>query len=58
MAELEGGSESPEAERDNRNLADPLQELRVAGLGVQMLFGFLLALPFMVRFTQSMAHSG
>jgi O-antigen/teichoic acid export membrane protein len=41
---------SPEAERDNRNLADLLQELRVAGLGVQMLFGFLLALPFTVRF--------
>jgi hypothetical protein len=45
-------SETPEAERDNRNLADLLQELRVAGLGVQMLFGFLLALPFTVRFAQ------
>lgn len=40
-----------EAERNNRNLSDLLQELRVAGLGVQMLFGFLLALPFTVRFT-------
>jgi O-antigen/teichoic acid export membrane protein len=39
------------AERNNRNLSDLLQELRVAGLGVQMLFGFLLALPFTVRFT-------
>jgi O-antigen/teichoic acid export membrane protein len=39
------------AERNNRNLSDLLQELRVAGLGVQVLFGFLLALPFTVRFT-------
>jgi O-antigen/teichoic acid export membrane protein len=45
-------SEEPEAKRDNRNLADLLQELRVAGLGVQMLFGFLLALPFTTRFAQ------
>jgi hypothetical protein len=45
-------TEDSVAERDNRNLADLLQELRVAGLGVQMLFGFLLALPFTVRFTQ------
>jgi O-antigen/teichoic acid export membrane protein len=37
-------------ERDDRNLAELLQELRVAGLGVQVLFGFLLALPFTVRF--------
>ena len=33
-------------ERDDRNLLELLQELRVAGLGVQVLFGFLLALPF------------
>ena len=39
-----------ESERNNRNLSDLLQELRVAGLGVQMLFGFLLSLPFTVRF--------
>lgn len=39
------------AERNNRNLSDLLQELRVAGLGVQVLFGFLLAIPFTVRFT-------
>ncbi|HEY1653071.1 MAG TPA: DUF6328 family protein [Acidimicrobiales bacterium] len=48
----EGAPENSEAERNNRNLADLLQELRVAGLGVQMLFGFLLALPFTMRFTQ------
>src|SRR5438270_10396776 len=35
-----------EAERIDRNLAELLQELRVAGLGVQVLFGFLLAMPF------------
>ena len=40
------------AERDSRNLNDLLQELRVAGLGVQVLFGFLLSLPFTVRFTK------
>jgi hypothetical protein len=41
--------ETPE-ERDDRNLAELLQELRVAGLGVQVLFGFLLAIPFTTRF--------
>ena len=39
-----------EAERDDRNLAELLQELRVAGLGVQVLFGFLLSLPFTNKF--------
>lgn len=37
-------------ERDDRNLMELLQELRVAGLGVQVLFGFLLSLPFTTRF--------
>lgn len=46
-------AEAPEAsERINRNVGDLLQELRVAGLGVQVLFGFLLALPFSMRFTE------
>lgn len=40
-----------EAERDDRNLAELLQELRVAGIGVQVIFGFLLSLPFYMRFT-------
>jgi O-antigen/teichoic acid export membrane protein len=48
----EGPEGEDHAQRINRNLADLLQELRVAGLGVQMLFGFLLALPFTVRFTK------
>ena len=54
------GADAPEpvrpgetdAERDDRNLNELLQELRVAGLGVQVLFGFLLALPFTSRFVQ------
>jgi O-antigen/teichoic acid export membrane protein len=40
------GRHETEAERIDRNVAELLQELRVAGLGVQVLFGFLLALPF------------
>ena len=53
-----GEAESPdprdesEAERLDRNLGELLQELRVAGLGVQVLFGFLLSLPFTNRFDQ------
>ena len=38
------------AARDDRNLAELIQELRVVSLGVQVLFGFLLSLPFTVRF--------
>jgi uncharacterized membrane protein len=37
-------------ERNDRNLVDLLQELRVATLGVQVLFGFMLGLPFTSRF--------
>jgi MFS family permease len=40
------------AEQDDRNLIELLQELRVAGLGVQVLFGFLLSLPFTSQFKQ------
>ncbi len=47
-----GWRDESEAERDDRNLAELLQELRVAGLGVQVLFGFLLSLPFTSRFTR------
>lgn len=38
------------AERDDRNLAELLQELRVISIGVQVLFGALLSLPFTNRF--------
>jgi hypothetical protein len=41
-----------EEQRDDRNLGELVQELRVAGLGVQVLFGFLLSLPFSNRFSQ------
>jgi putative flippase GtrA len=41
-----GGRRETEAERIDRNLAELMQELRVAGWGVQVLFGFLLAMPF------------
>lgn len=44
-----GRDETPE-QRYDRNLMELLQELRVAGLGVQVLFGFLLSLPFTSRF--------
>jgi hypothetical protein len=44
-------SETPE-QRYDRNLVDLLQELRVGTLGVQVLFGFLLGLPFTLRFSR------
>ena len=53
-----GTRESPDprqesqAQWDDRNLGELLQELRVAGLGVQVLFGFLLSLPFTNRFAR------
>jgi hypothetical protein len=42
--------EESEARRDDRNLGELIQELRVVSLGVQVLFGFLLSLPFTARF--------
>jgi hypothetical protein len=44
------GREESEEERLDRNLAELLQELRVAQTGVQVLFAFLLVLPFTNRF--------
>jgi uncharacterized RDD family membrane protein YckC len=41
-----------EQERLNRQLAELLNEVRVAMPGVQVLFGFLLAVPFQQRFDQ------
>jgi hypothetical protein len=41
-----------EEERADRNLGELLQELRVAGLGVQVLFGFLLSIPFSNKFSR------
>jgi amino acid permease len=39
-----------EKQRWDRNFADLLQELRVAQTGVQILFAFLLTLPFSAQF--------
>jgi len=50
VTEFPDPRDESEAQRDDRNLAELLQELRVAGLGVQVLFGFLLSLPFTNRF--------
>ena len=56
MTQVQADAADPRAEtreqRDDRNLIELLQELRVAGLGVQVLFGFLLALPFTTRFVR------
>jgi uncharacterized protein DUF6328 len=41
-----------EQERTNRQLAELLQELRVALPGVQILFAFLLTVPFAQGFTR------
>ncbi len=49
--ETEARPGETEAERDDRNLAELLQELRVAGLGIQMIFGFLLSWPFTTKFS-------
>jgi predicted neutral ceramidase superfamily lipid hydrolase len=56
MAELEAppggapGREETEHERLDRNLTELLGELRVALPGVQVLFAFLLTVPFQQRF--------
>jgi hypothetical protein len=46
------GRHETEAERMDRNLSELVQELRVLALGVQVLFGFLLAIPFAKGFTK------
>ncbi|MGE5636905.1 MAG: DUF6328 family protein, partial [Nocardioidaceae bacterium] len=52
IAEREPGDGRRETalERADRNLVELLQELRVAQTGVQVLFAFLLTLPFTARF--------
>jgi hypothetical protein len=44
-----------EQERLNRRLLELLNEIRVAMPGVQVLFGFLLAVPFQQRFVDATA---
>jgi hypothetical protein len=51
MSDEQGPEESP-AERANRELMELLNELRVALPGVQVLFAFLLTVPFAQGFTQ------
>jgi len=46
-------STETEKQRWQRNFADLLQELRVAQTGVQILFAFLLTLPFSNGFTRT-----
>lgn len=48
----DSGREETEQERLDRNLSEMLQELRVALPGVQVLFAFLLAVPFQQGFTK------
>jgi len=46
------GRDESEEERLDRNLSELLQELRVALPGVQVLFAFLLTVPFQQGFTK------
>jgi len=50
-AERTRESAETEDERRNRQLVELLNELRLAVPGIQMLFGFLLAVPFTPRFS-------
>ncbi|MGH2973768.1 MAG: DUF6328 family protein [Solirubrobacterales bacterium] len=52
MTERPSGRDESEDARLDRNLSELLQELRVALPGVQVLFAFLLAVPFQQNFTQ------
>ena len=51
MTERPSGRDESEDERLDRNLSELLQELRVALPGVQVLFAFLLAVPFQQNFS-------
>jgi high-affinity Fe2+/Pb2+ permease len=52
MTARPSGRDESEGERLDRNLSELLQELRVALPGVQVLFAFLLAVPFQQNFTK------
>ena len=52
MAERPSGREESESERLDRNLGELLQELRVVLPGVQVLFAFLLTVPFQWRLAE------
>jgi len=51
MPDPGSGRNETEEERLDRNLGELLQELRIALPGVQVLFAFLLAVPFQQNFT-------
>jgi hypothetical protein len=51
MNDTREGRDETEEERLDRNFAELLNELRVALPGVQVLFAFLLGVPFTQRFT-------
>jgi hypothetical protein len=63
MAEPEGfqpgrgdyDRQESEAHQLDRNWAELVQELRVIGTGVQILFAFLLSIPFQARFVRTTA---
>jgi hypothetical protein len=52
MTDTEGRRDETGLERWDRNFIELLQELRVAQTGVQILFAFLLTLPFTNRFKE------
>jgi hypothetical protein len=52
MTDRPSGRQESEDERLDRNLGELLQELRVALPGVQVLFAFLLAVPFQRNFNE------
>jgi hypothetical protein len=52
MTDRGSGRDETEGERLDRNLGELLQELRVVLPGVQVLFAFLLAVPFQQNFTK------
>lgn len=58
VAEHEGTGRRQETpdERADRNFAEVVQELRVAQTGVQVLFAFLLSLPFLADFPYDDRH--
>ena len=51
--ESESGDEESRSERVNRELIELINELRVALVGVQVLFAFLLAVPFAQGFVKT-----
>ena len=53
MGQSQGGDEESHSQRVNRELIELLNELRVALPGVQVLFAFLLAVPFAQGFADT-----